>query len=52
MWLATVLPTRPALDQLADAPSRHCRIVADNDKIALALAHQFVDQALGSYLPP
>jgi hypothetical protein len=34
--------------QLADAHSRHRRVVGDHGEIALALAHQLVDHGLGS----
>ena len=48
MWLATVLADQTRTDELADTPPRHCRVVGDHDQIALALAHELVDQAFGS----
>ena len=36
------------IDELADSPPGHGVVVGDHDEITFALAHQFVDQALGS----
>ena len=47
MWLAIVLLTRPSTYQLADSPARHRRVVGNDGEIALSLAHEFIDQALG-----
>ena len=37
----------PGADQLADAHAGHRVVVGDHRQIALALAHELVDQALG-----
>ena len=47
MWLATVLADKSGADQLADAPAGHRSVVGDHGEIALSLAHELIDHALG-----
>ncbi len=47
MWLTIALRTQPAAHQFADADAGKRRVVGDDGQVALALAREFVDDALG-----
>ena len=46
MWLAIAVRDKAGVHELADAAARHCGVVGDHREIALALAHELVDQPL------
>ena len=41
----------PSTDEFADALSWRCRIIRDDNQVALALAHEFIDDAFGVPTP-
>ena len=47
MWLTMALRSSLAANELADPPARHRRVIGDHGEIALVLAHDLIDDALG-----